>query len=568
MRLNRAVALATACIVVSTAELPAQLRPNRNQPTRVNTNPRLLVATPHAFAAADSAAAVQVGNGMRSRLIGQAERWFNVLTRDQMNEALAQYAYPIDAVLPPPVARTLGNALQARVLVSSTMTRDAGGRYTVAARLVGMNDDAGHLVVVNQLAAQKLEDFGEAVANALLPAFRALPDAKACMDQSVTAPDKAIGEAQKALKSQPNHGLASYCLGEIALKKQNQAEAIANFSAAVTGDSLSLKGWNQLAILYQLTNDSAKVVSTYQQMLRVAPTNQLLREEAFQLFIRYGQPGAARQIAEEGLEMDPQNADLWDLKSNACLYVEDYKCAIDALEQVFSNDSTKADTTFYQKITFATSRGPDTVRFLRWSQTGVRKYPANPFLLEQLLQAYGYAGPIDSVVAVTRRLVAIDNSDMTPVVRAIQALGSAGRVEDMVDLGSFIEQYGNGDDKMNYAGLLMNAIQSYMSQPDKHQLMVDISRRALALVPEGNQTWRVANYFLGAASWQMFVELDKTIETTKSCEQAQKMAAMLSEIGPAMTAGRTMAEGFATSVLQGVEAYRPRVNALNNAYCK
>ncbi len=568
MRLNRAVALAAACFVVSAAELPAQLRPNRNMPTRVNTNPRLLVATPHAFAAADSAAAVQVGIGMRDRLSGQAERWFNVLTRDQMNEALAQYAYPIDAVLPPPVARTLGNALQARALVSSTMTKDATGRYTVAARLTGMNDDAGHLVVVSQAPNQKLDDFGEAVANALLPAFRALPDAKACMDQSATAPDKAANEAQKALRTQPNHGLASYCLGEIALKKQDKAEAITHFASAVTGDSLSLPAWNQLAILYQETGDSAKVVSTFQQMLRVAPTNQPLREAAFKLFISYGQPGAAQAVAEEGLEMDPQNADLWDLKSNACLYVEDYKCAIDALEQVFSNDSTKADTTFFQKITFAASRGPDTVRFLRWSRAGAQKYPSDPYMLEQLILAYGYAGPIDSVVAVTRRLVAIDNSDMTPVVRAIQALGSAGRVDEMADLGSFIEQYGNSDDKQNFAGLLMNSIQGYLQQPEKHQTMVDLSKRALPLVPEGSQTWRVANFFLGAASWLILLEQDKTIETTKSCEQAQRMAAMHAEIGPAMTAGRSISEAFGTQVLQGVEAYRPRITALVAGYCK
>lgn len=572
MRLNRAVAIAAACIVVTAAELPAQLRPNRNMPTRVNTNPRLLVATPHAFASADSAAAVEVGNGMRERLIGQAERWFNVLTRDQMNEALAQYAYPIDAVLPPPVARTLGNALQARALVTSTMTKDVGGRYTVAARLVGMNDDAGHLIVVGQAPNQKLEDFGEAVANALLPAFRALPDAKACLDQSVTAPDKAINEAQKALKSQPNHGLASYCLGEIALKKDNQAEAISAFSAAVTGDSLSLKGWNQLAILYQLTHDSANVVSTYQQMLRVAPTNQVLREEAFQLFIRYGQPGAAQQIAEEGLEMDPQNADLWDLKSNACLYVEDYSCAIDALEQVFSNDSTKADTTFFQKITFAASRGSvDTARYLRWSQAGAKKYPDNTYMLEQLALAYGYAGPVDSVVAVTRRLVSVDNSDMTPVIRAIQALGSSRRHLEMIELGAYIEQYGNSDDKENFASLLIGAAQPILQQQpgqEQFQLVANMARKAVASLPQTSRLWATANYFLGLSVFFQIQPLDTQAEAEKSCPVAQQIVSMLDEAGPALTAGRSLAEAQVTEWLGYIPPMRTRAASMVTTYCK
>lgn len=569
MRLTRALSTAAACVLVLAGELPAQLRPNRNTPARVNTNPRLLVATPHVFASQDSAAAVRVGNGMRNRLSGQTDRWFNVVTREQMNDALTQYAYPIDAVLPPPVARTLAVALTARAMVSSTMTRDAGGRYTVHARLAGLSDDAGHLVVVSQGAAQNLEDFGSAAANALMPAFRALPDAKSCLDLSATAQDRAIGEARKALQTQPNHGLAAYCLGEIALRRENQAEAITNFTMAVTGDSLSLKAWNQLAILYQHAKDSAKVVSTYQQMLRVAPTNQALREEAFKLFIGYGQPGAAQAVAEEGLEMDPQNADLWDLKSNACLYVEDYKCAIDALEQVFSNDSTKADTTFFQKITFAASRQPDTVRFLRWSQAGNRKYPADPYLLEQLIQAYGYAGPIDSVVSLTRRLVSIDSSDMTPVIRAIQALGNADRRAEMMDLGKFIEQYGTPEDRENYSGLLLGSAQPMINQEPRDWLTIaSMARIAVAMVTPGHPNYVTGNYFLGIATFFQIPPLDPRAEAEKSCPLARQMQDLLNEAGPALTAGRAANEASVTQWLGILEGQRPRVAGMISAYCR
>lgn len=570
MRLTRVLAAVTACATLIAADVPAQLRPNRNMPARVNTNPRLLVATPHVFAAADSAAAVRVGNGMRSRLIGQAERWFNVVTRDQMNEALAQYAYPIDAVLPPLVSRTLATALQARVMVSSTMTRDAAGRYTVQARLAGLNDDAGHLITLTQAAGQTPEAFGEAAANALLPAFRALPDAKACMDLSATAADRAAAEAQKALRTLPRHGLASYCLGELALARQQQPEAITRFTDAVTGDSLSLKGWNQLAILYQLTHDSAKVVSTYQQMLRVAPTNQALREEAFKLFIGYGQPGAAQQVAEEGLAIDPQNAELWDLKSNACLYVEDYRCAIDALEQVFANDSAKADTTYFQKITFAASRQPDTTRFLHWAQAGVRKYPTNAYMLEQLIQAYGYAGPIDSVVSVTRRLVGISTADMQPVIRAIAALGSAERRAEMMELGTYIDQHGTPDDKQNFAIMLVQSVAPLVQAGPQQNLVLaaEMMRRALPYAPAGSQLHPSVNFYLGAATFFQIPPLDQRAEAEKSCEVARQMQALLDEAGPALTAGRSAAEQQVTQWLGFVEQMRPRIASMTNAYCR
>ena len=63
-------------------------------------------------------------------------------------------------------------------------------------------------------------------------------------------------------------------------------------------------------------------------------------------------------MADEGSRLDPANADLWDLKFGACIVQEKpekNKCAVDALEQVYALDSTKADTTFYTKMTYATS---------------------------------------------------------------------------------------------------------------------------------------------------------------------------------------------------------------------
>ena len=70
-------------------------------------------------------------------------------------------------------------------------------------------------------------------------------------------------------------------------------------------------------------------------MLRVAPTNQKLREAAFKYFLQSGHPEAASS-RRRGLKLDPYNADLYDLKSNACLFLSDFKCAVDALEHVVS----------------------------------------------------------------------------------------------------------------------------------------------------------------------------------------------------------------------------------------
>jgi len=160
----------------------------------------------------------------------------------------------------------------------------------------------------------------------------------------------------------------------------------------------------------------------FKQMLRVAPTNQKLREELFKYFLQTGHPETALEVADEGLKIDPYNADLYDLKSNACLFLSNFKCAVDALETMYATDSTKADTLFYTKISAAAAEGenPDRVRLLKWSQAGAKKYPDNLTLLGYLNRAYAMSGPVDSVISVTNRVIAKDTTE-TGVVAALSA---------------------------------------------------------------------------------------------------------------------------------------------------
>ena len=586
--------------VVSAAPLAAQGIPRNARTQTVNTAPRLMVANPFAFASTDSATAVRIGTAAREEMKGIVGRNFSVVEQAQMNDALKQYGYPIDAILSPPLATTLAKNIQARVLMTATLQRgQGGGNTTVTARLVGVNDDAGNVVTLSQGSGQNLEAFGKKTAQALSPAVKSLPDAKACIDQRTSKPDKAAEAANKAIKTLPNHGLAHFCLAQLAKdKKAAAAEIVKHLQASVKGDPLSLPAWATLAEQYQATNDTANTLVAFKQMLRVAPTNQAMRERLFKYFLQAGHPETAREVADEGLKLDPYNADLYDLKSNACLFLSDFKCAVDALETMYATDSTKADTLFYTKISAAAAEGekPDTVRLLKWAQAGVRKYPDNPTLLGYLNRAYSMAGPVDSVIAVTNRIIAKDTTE-TGVVAALSAaqaliappkaaptgpttdttrVGAAStgsvkftaRPKEAVPFLEFAIRHGEAQHKENAAALLYTAGAPLLQEPQDLQGAEQLLRMAVQAANPAGKVYPAANYMLGLATLFQVPQIDPKAEKQKSCDLAKQEQALLAASDSALTAGRSVNAEAADKNLGIIKKYRPRVASMLKAYCK
>jgi tetratricopeptide (TPR) repeat protein len=571
------VAALTAVGAILVAPLDAQV-PRRPRQEQVANLPRLLVATPYVSAGADSAPAVQVGNGMRDRMTKIASGDFNVLTSEQMNEALKQYGYPANAILSPALATTLAKSVQARVLVSSQMNK-AGQNYAVTARLVGSNDEAGSVVSLTQGSGQGLSDFGGRVAEQLQPAFKSLEDARECSTNLQSNPNKAADAARKALKQYPNNGLASYCLAQIALGKKDRKEAVQHFQAAAKADPMSLAAWSNLAEQYQAVNDTNNVIAAFVQMLRIAPTNQKLREQAFRYFLNAEKPQIARDVADSGIKIDPYNPDFYDLKSNACAFLSDFKCSVDALEQSYSVDSTKADTLFVTKIlAFSEQRladtnprptAADTARYVKWAQFGARKYPTNPAGLQARMKAFGMTGQTDSMVAAAQALYAANPQDATPLLSAAKALVDAQRGKEATAILQVVAEKGDATAKENAAALLYQSAAPLLQEPvQDYAGAAELLRAATKSANPQGKVFPAANYLLGLATLLQVPKIDPEAEKTKSCDLARQEESLLLESEQAFTAGQTANPEVATRNLDIIKKYKPRAASMVKAYCK
>jgi tetratricopeptide (TPR) repeat protein len=584
--------------------------------------PRLMVANPFAFAPGDSAAAVRIGSAVRGQLKDIVARNFTVVEQTQMNDALKQYGYPIDAILSPPLATTLAKNIQARVILTSTMAKADGGRTAITARLIGVNDDAGNVVSLTQEQGQTPDDFGKRIAKAFEPAVKSLPDAKACVDQQGTKVDKAQDAANKAIKTLPNHGLAHFCLAQIARAQKKPGDVVKHLQASVKGDPLSLPAWTALAEHYQAANDTANTLVAFRQMLRVAPTNQALRERLFKYFLASGHPETARDVADEGLRLDPYNADLYDLKSNACLFLSDFKCAVDALETMYATDSTKADTLFFSKISVAAQEGKDATRLVKWSQIGSRKYPDNPTLLRYLNTGYALSGQTDSVIAVTNRIIAKDTTETgveaalaaaktlivppapdsatqrpagtsTPAPRrdsvaagardtmsaaaardttttgaTTDTSGFTPRGKEAVPFLEFVIKYGDAQRKEQAAALLYTGAAPLLQQPQDLQGAEQLLRLAVQSANPSGKVYPAANYLLGLATLFQVPQIDPQAEKQKSCDLAKQEQALLAASDSALTAGRSVNPEAVDKNLGIIKKYNPRIASMLKAYCK
>ena len=600
MSLFRLVTLAVVgSAVLSPVAAQGIPRGARTTSSAVNAAPRFMVANPFAFAAADSATAVKIGTGVREEMKGVVGRDYQVVEQTQMNDALKQYGYPVDAILSPALANTLAKNIQARYVVNSTLNKGEGGRYTVTARLMGVSDDAGNVVTLTQNPNETPEAFGKRLAEALQPAVKSLVDAKACIDQRTAKPDKAEDAAKKALKTLPTHGLAEYCLALLAQdKKAPREEVVKHLQASAKGDPLSLPVWTALATQYQQANDTANTLVAFKQMLRVAPTNQKLREELFKYFLQSGHPETALDVANEGLKIDPYNADLYDLKSNACLFLSDFKCAVDALETLYATDSTKADTLFFTKIAAAAGEPAvpdtvkqlqaartladsqkvrtdaaaggvaDTVRLLKWAQVGVRKYPDNPTLLGYLNKAYTLTHQTDSVIAVTNRIMAKDTTDVVPALSAAKALIDAKRPKEAVPFLDFAIKHGDPQAKENAAALLYTGAAPLLQQPQDLLGAAELLRMAVSAANPSGKVQPAANYLLGLATLFQVPQIDPQAEKTKSCDLAKQEETLLGEAETALTAGQSVNAEAVQKNLGIIKQYKPRVASMLKAYCK
>ena len=276
-------------------------------------------------------------------------------------------------------------------------------------------------------------------------------------------------------------------------------------------------------------------------MLRVAPTNQKLREELFKYFLQSGHPETALRGGRRGpqarsVQRRPVRPQEQRLPLPERLQVRGRRAG----DAVRHRQHQGRHAVLHQDLAPPPprARSPTRCGCSSGRRSGVRKYPDNPTLLGYLNKAYTLTGQTDSVVAVTNRIMAKDTTDVVPALSAAKSLIDAKRPKEAVPFLDFAIKHGDpaGQGKRGRAAL-------HRRRPAAAAAAGSARRRRAA--PDGGRArptrparcTPASNYLLGLATLFQVPQIDPQAEKQKSCDLARQEETLLGEAETALTAG-------------------------------
>jgi tetratricopeptide (TPR) repeat protein len=567
------VALATTALLPAPAA--AQFGQQRQQLERV------LFLIPVPASAADSAFAVQYAHEVRRRLESRFRNKLTVIPTDQVGDMLVESGYPRHAILGPADAERLARALRADAYLEGDLRRNDVPTVHLHLVDIGRSGLTGW-VSVRAAAGTDPRALAELTADSLEPRVSAAEEARECSDRRDRGDFRgARDRAERAFRLFPTHPAAALCAALVMEATNAPVDSqIAMYERAARGDSLNTRAWERLGRLYQQRGDSLQALDAFANQLLARPGDRQLRLGIAAGYMTVGRHERARELLDEWLATNPDDAEFRDLKVRACVEGALWHCALQALADQYERDSTKVgDTTFYGAIIGAAQAAGDTVALLRWSGEAVRHLPEWLPGLRAHASALSQMGLTDSAVAIYERILILEPSDVATRLVVARTLIEGLTIDTAVPLDTAqLLRAGRHLDRATAmsrdTSILMNAAVLYY-QPTTRlvrfrmnlPLAIEWLEKALASDVLGRLREQ-ANFFLGFGLMFQIFEFDSRVTASQSCELVAQEEAMVVRGKRALEIGRAVQPQTADQFLQQYRAFEQRIPELRRAFCR
>lgn len=561
--------------------------------TREGPSERVLFLVPATPNPEDRGFGAAVAEEVRNRMTSKFRSDVVTVSNEQVCAVLMESAYSCTAVLGPADADRLARALRADAYIVGSIWLE-GGRPVGRFRMVdiGRSGLSGWMTVYG-VADQDARDFGRTVVDSLDNQVKAAARARECSRERDRGDFKdALDRADRVFRDYPNHPSAAMC-AEVASEalKQPADSQIAYLRRAVAGDSLLVRAWERLGLLYQLRGDSLSALDAFVHQSRADVANRQLRIGVIAGAITMRDHDAAREMADDWLEANPGDLEVLQLKARGCVEGGLWECAMEALTQQYAADSgLHVQEVFYQQVLGAAQALGDVHAELEWSGRAVANLPQSIVLWRAHATVLGAAAgdtifveePLrlqlaDSTIVVYEHLLMMDSTDVRSAVAAATFLLDGVVVDTAVPLDT--DRMFRGFAFLDHAtrvsadtAVLMNAAVKYYQigsalVQGRRQTAYAVELLDKAIRYDVLQRLTVqSNFFLGLGLMFRIFEFDPQVTASESCDLVNQEADMIARGKAAMRIGSELAPAQSQQFLQQFVAFEQRVPQLRRAY--
>jgi tetratricopeptide (TPR) repeat protein len=145
-----------------------------------------------------------------------------------------------------------------------------------------------------------------------------------------------LEEADKILKSQPNHEAALAITGIAHLKKGEADKALASFKRAQQVNLQNPEPLIDIGTVYVLQKKYSEAIKEYEEALKLAPDRIDALGSLAQLYFFQGNEKAAIERTQRQLQKTKRQADVYQLLGQLSLRIKEYPKAIEYLQKAIN----------------------------------------------------------------------------------------------------------------------------------------------------------------------------------------------------------------------------------------
>lgn len=352
--------------------------------------------------------------------------------------------------------RQLASQIDAQVALCASYTETGEKQYEVTAEFWDVA--SGESFKVDPVSGVRKEE--QATAQHIFDSFdryvQQVRFAQFCGEYAQSQQwDNALRNCDDALELNPNAVGTRYQRARILYESNRYPEALEELGRVlqlnpIHEDALQLAGY----ISAKEGNDD-QALAYYQQYLELNPGNAAVRMRIAYDLAQAGDPEGAMQLIQVGLDVDGENADLWEqyggfafaaaveINQEAAVGAENgggvapeaieyYRKAIEAYNKVFAIKGAETPVGHLRNIVAAYVQLDEMDQAIAVAKQALETHPQEESLWSYYADALQRAGQLDEAIAALDRVKEINPSYPNTSLRQGNWLIQAGRVEDAV----------------------------------------------------------------------------------------------------------------------------------------